>query len=78
MNHLKTVSTATLIALTAGVAQAETLIYSEDFAGDGSATLIGTAEDVTGTVSWEGNTFFKDNGLLDSTQGTANGGATRV
>lgn len=75
MNHLKTVSTATLIALTAGVAQAETLIYSEDFAGDGSATLIGTAEDVTGTVSWEGNTFFKDNGLLDSTQGTANGGA---
>lgn len=70
MNHLKTLSTATLIALTAGFAQAETLIYSEDFAGDGSATLIGTAEDTSGTL-WQGNTGHMNDGSTSVFRGPA-------
>jgi hypothetical protein len=65
-----TIATAGAFILYAACARA-VVIYSEDFAGDGSSTLIGTAEDTTGTVRWEGNANFLDDGTISSARGPA-------
>jgi len=70
MKTYKTLTAACLIALTATAAQADTLILSEDFGGDGLATLIGTAEDTSGSL-WEGNTAFTNDGGVGVFRGPA-------
>lgn len=70
MNVLKTVSAAALVATLGTAAQPE-VVYSDDFAGDVADTLIGTAEDTNGTELWQGNTFFRADGSIDS-PGTGN------
>ena len=44
-------------------------IYSEDFVGDGTLTIVGTPEDTAGTL-WEGNSEFLNNGVVNLNRGS--------
>jgi hypothetical protein len=62
-NSIRHASALAGIALLALPAQAVTVLYSDDFSGNGTANLNATTPDTTiGTNTWSANTNIKDNG----------------
>jgi hypothetical protein len=65
LNTIRPTFLATTLALLTIPAQAVTVLYSDDFSGDGTANLNSTTPDTTiGTNTWSANTNIKDDGSV--------------